>query len=243
MQGVEYVRQLAELRVRTLPTAVTQVANFAFGGGIIALFGAVLLAGMVKLGTAAAMAYAVQLVVTWILNFFYNYYWTWSDRPREGLTAKMAWFAGTRGVTQIGNWFAFQWLTHHGFGYNLAYWPCLAAAMAVNYVTSDKLVFTENSSRRNLMTQISWRQAAPYAAVIAAVIMLAAAIMRDGHWVLLTFLVAAAAFCFVLGATETYWRNYSWWTPEIMDTLHGRLRYHGLLVKDVPHGHPGPERG
>jgi glycosyltransferase involved in cell wall biosynthesis len=218
-QGIEFGRQLAELRIATLPMSIKRMANFAFGGGLIALLGAVMLAGMVKLGTTAAAAYATQLVVTWGLNFWYNYRWTWRDLPREGMVSKMVWFAVTRGATQVVSWFAFEWLLHYGVGHNLAYWPCLFAAMAVNYITSDKLVFT-NGSRRKLMNQISWRKAAIYAAVIAAMVILAAGIYKYGLRMsadVALFLIAV--FCFTLGAIETRWRLYSFWTPEMMSSF------------------------
>jgi putative flippase GtrA len=135
-------------RAVTVPAFV----NFAIGGAAIAVLGALLLEALVKAGSPPLVAQAVQLTVTLILNFAYNYKITWRDRPRTGLPRQAVWFLVTRGLTQAGSWFGFALLTSAGLHYQLANAVCLAGAMAVNFVTSDKLVFRTCSAAKAAAT-------------------------------------------------------------------------------------------
>jgi putative flippase GtrA len=120
-------------------SAVPAFVNFAAGGAVIAVLGALLLEALVRAGAPPLVAQAVQLGITLALNFGYNYKITWRDRPRTGRQA--AWFLATRSATQAASWFGFAMLTSLGLHYQLANGACLGAAMAVNFVISDKLVF------------------------------------------------------------------------------------------------------
>jgi cellulose synthase/poly-beta-1,6-N-acetylglucosamine synthase-like glycosyltransferase len=51
----------------------------------------------------------------------------------------------------------------------------------------------------------------------AVVVTLAFACAMYGRLALIWGIMGAAVFCMTLGAAETYWRAYCWWTPEIMD--------------------------
>lgn len=129
-------------------TAVPAFVNFAAGGAAIAVLGAALLEALVRAGSAPLVAQAVQLTVTLALNFTYNYKITWRDRPRTGLPRQAAWFLVTRGLTQVASWFGFAVLTSAGLHYQLANALCLAGAMAINFVTSDKLVFRKGGAAK-----------------------------------------------------------------------------------------------
>lgn len=119
-------------------------ASFAVGGGLIAVLGAVVLAVLVRAGVGALAAQGVQLTLTLILNFLYNYKVTWRDRPHDQLGRQAALFLVTRGITQAVSWAGFAGLTHAGVEYQLANAICLAVATLVNFVTSDRIVFRSN---------------------------------------------------------------------------------------------------
>jgi putative flippase GtrA len=136
------LRQMLRQRLAWVPVFI----NFAIGGALVALLGAVLLGVLVRVGAPPLLAQGVQLAVTLALNFAYNYKITWRDRPRTGVPRQVAWFLATRGATQVVSWFAFAGLISLGLHYQVANAICLAGAMAVNFVTSDKLVF--RSGRR-----------------------------------------------------------------------------------------------
>ena len=132
-------------RALRLVTGVPAFVNFAAGGAIIAVLGALMLEGLVRAGSPPLAAQAFQLCVTLVLNFAYNYKITWRDRPKTGLPRQAAWFLVTRGTTQIAGWFGFAILTSFGLHYQLANAACLAAMLMINFFTSDKLVFRKGS--------------------------------------------------------------------------------------------------
>jgi cellulose synthase/poly-beta-1,6-N-acetylglucosamine synthase-like glycosyltransferase/putative flippase GtrA len=184
------------------------------------LLGAVLLGVLVRAGVTPLLAQAVQLVVTLALNFTYNYKITWRDRPRTGLPKKVAWFLATRGATQVASWFAFAGLIALSLQYQVANAVCLAGAMAVNFVTSDKLVFRSGRRRPGRRRAARrpdgvwgryWRRA------LTATL---AVIGLTGAWYLLhlpalpTVLLFIAVFNLAIGAMETRWRLYGWRTPD-----------------------------
>ena len=128
--------------------AVPAFVNFAAGGAAIAVLGALILETLVKAGAPPLAAQAVQLAVTLVLNFAYNYKITWRDRPRTGVRRQAAWFLATRAATQAASWSGFALLTSKGLDYQLAYGICLAGAMVINFITSDKLVFRRDEAIR-----------------------------------------------------------------------------------------------
>jgi putative flippase GtrA len=117
---------------------------FAVGGGLIGLAGLVLLAWLVRLGMGHGPAYATQLLLTLAANFVFTRHVTFRDR-RGALRGAQVWrFAGTRGVTLVGGWLLFMaQVDGLGVPYLAASATCLAVTSAVNYVTSDTLVFAE----------------------------------------------------------------------------------------------------
>src|SRR5207247_6469341 len=189
--------------------------NFAVGGALIALLGALLLEGLVRVGTGPLVAQAVQLAVTLALNFAYNYKITWRRRAGTGLARQVAWFLATRGATQGASWFAFAGLTALGLQYQLANGACLAGAMVINFVTSDKLVFRDGrTSRRKLPAGPHVRsrvRALAAGCVLAGV---------AGAWYLLrlpvlpTVMLAVAGFNLLVSGLEVRWRLYGWRTPD-----------------------------
>jgi putative flippase GtrA len=137
-------------------SAIPAFVNFAAGGAAIAVLGVLILEALVRVGLLPLVAQAVQLTITLILNFVYNYKVTWRDRPRTGLRRQAGLFLATRAATQAASWFGFALLTSHGLHYQLANATCLAGAMTINFVTSDKLVF--RSGKDTQQTQPAFRQ-------------------------------------------------------------------------------------
>lgn len=74
------------------------------------------------------------------------------------------------------------------------------------------------SPNRRLARQ-AWRFLAKMACIDAVVVGVGALVWWNPHLTLILGLSAAAVFCFVLGSAETYWRNYSWWTPDAMESF------------------------
>jgi hyaluronan synthase len=141
---------LANTKAQAPESTIRTFLNFAVGGGVIAVFGAVLLATLVKAGVSALAAQGIQLALTLFLNFIYNYKITWRRRPRTSLPRQIAWFILTRGFTQLASWAGFAALTKAGVQYELANAVCLAAATAINFITSDTLVFRRPRARMPL---------------------------------------------------------------------------------------------
>jgi hyaluronan synthase len=125
--------------------SVGRFLSFAIGGGLIAVLGAVVLTVLVRGGISVLVAQAAQLTLTLILNFIYNYKFTWRERPRDQMRRQAGLFALTRGATQLASWAGFAVLARAGLEYELANLICLAAAMVVNFVSSDKIVFRAKS--------------------------------------------------------------------------------------------------
>src|SRR5436190_1285044 len=109
--------------------AIPAFVNFAAGGAAIAMLGVLILEALIRMGLPPLMAQAVQLTITLVLNFLYNYKVTWRDRPRTGLRRQAGLFLVTRAATQAASWFGFALLTSLGLHYQLANAVCLAGAM------------------------------------------------------------------------------------------------------------------
>src|SRR5215469_8690602 len=60
---------LANTKAQAPESAIRTFLNFAVGGGVIAVFGAVLLATLVQAGVSALAAQGIQLALTLFLNF------------------------------------------------------------------------------------------------------------------------------------------------------------------------------
>lgn len=176
--------------------------NFVFGGGVIAMLGAVMLGLLVRAGVSPHSAQAAQLTLTLVLNFAYNSAITWRGRPKARLVPQVAWFLITRGATQLASWYAFTGLVDRGCEYQLANIICLAGATAANYITSDKLVF--RAVDRN----------SPGVAIATAAAGIAGAWYELRLPVLPTVLLCVAVFNLAVGGMEARWRLYGWRTPE-----------------------------
>lgn len=140
-------------------SAIPAFVNFAAGGAAIAVLGVLILEALVRVGLLPLVAQTIQLITTLILNFAYNYKITWRDRPRTGLRRQAGWFLVTRAATQAASWFGFALLTSYGLHYQLANAACLAGAMAINFVTSDKLVFRNGKEQVVELCAVSGPQA------------------------------------------------------------------------------------
>lgn len=146
---------VSELPARRLFNETTRrFLNFAVGGAAIAALGAVILAILVHARAGTLVAQAVQLTVTLVLNFLYNYMVTWRSRPRHELRKQLGLFVVTRGTTQTASWIGFAALTRGGMDYQIANVICLVAVTIVNFITSDRIVFRtsrEVGSKHNVL--------------------------------------------------------------------------------------------
>jgi putative flippase GtrA len=136
------------MRHRAREVLVGRFTIFAVGGGLIGVAGLCLLAWLVRLGVGHGVAYATQLLLTLAANFVFTRHVTFRDR-RRALSGGQVWrFAGTRGVTLAGGWLLFvAQVDGLGVPYLAASALCLAVTSAVNYLTSDTLVFSDVPAR------------------------------------------------------------------------------------------------
>jgi len=123
--------------------SVRRVTEFSLVGAVVALLSFVQLWLYIDiLGMSPGLAYVVQTIVSVELNFFGNYWTTWSDRRKQDSFMKThTLFWATRGVLIFINPFLFAMLAHIGVNYLIAQCIVLATNTIVNYVMGEKLVF------------------------------------------------------------------------------------------------------
>lgn len=224
--GAEFIRQLVRLRLKTMPTIV----NFMFGGGLIALLGMLMLAGMVALGVNPLAANAVQMVVTLALNFVYNRNVTWRGKHNRRLRYQMFHYLWTRGSTQALGWCAFVGLMTVGAHMHIlgTSWRSQVAniiatfaVMVLNYMTSKYVVFTaaklapQHRSHRTIATGQKGRTivVAGVLTAFTGVQLLVIGLVGFSTW-FLGLILLYAGFSLLTSAMELGWRLYSHSTPD-----------------------------
>ncbi|MGD8374032.1 MAG: glycosyltransferase [Candidatus Woesebacteria bacterium] len=213
--GKKFLRQLLRLRVKTMPTFI----NFAFGGGAIALLGAMLLEIFVQLGINPLMANAVQLLVTLAMNFAYNSGVTWRGMPKKRLRHQVSWFAIARLYSMIVSWCVFAALVAVSFHHQVANMVGLMVGMWINYVTCKRWVFNgaRESGATGLLRFVGF--AAWVSGFVALVFAVLFGILVFRPPFLTTVMVIVAMINLTISSLELRWRLYGWRTPEAVERM------------------------
>ncbi len=161
-QGLEFFSQLLNLRFGQSVRLFTRLPKFvqfgAIGGSVFALGMAILFALVEIAGWPVLAANAVQLVITFWLNYLLNRHITWRERAISRLAAYK--FLVSRAATTLINYILFAWLiTLHYSGalfgqtfdfsinYVVANVITLAVIMLLNYEISDRWAFAASTSQ------------------------------------------------------------------------------------------------
>jgi glycosyltransferase XagB len=227
-QGIAFLSQLVTLRTASAIKLFDNLPKFVqFGaiGGSVFAFGMALLYILVdKFGWSPLAANALQLVVTFGLNYLLNKHLTWKDRHvTRGAAHK---FFASRAVTSVANYYLFAWLiTLHAtftlFGqafvasvnYLVANVLALFGIMALNYVISDRWAFAD--------TDDTTKQRLPLGKILTLVAL--AAVAFGVHYsVILTLscVLAVAGLAMFAQASVEVWRMmYAYREPDAVDKL------------------------
>ncbi len=135
-QGIEFFNQLIMLKfheVRQLYLSLPKFIQFAAVGGAVFGFGMVLLALMVELlGVPPLTANAIQIVVTFGLNYQFNRYVTWGERDLS--ISAVHKFLISRAATSVLNYILFIELFNRSFSFNAL---GKSGTIAIGYVVTN----------------------------------------------------------------------------------------------------------
>lgn len=240
-QGLEFFAQLLDLRFGVLARTfrrLPKIVQFGTIGGSVFAVGMALLYAMVDIaGIAPLIANAVQLVVTFWLNYMLNRYITWRERNVSQRAAYK--FLISRAATTVINYFLFAWLISLQFAFGLlgqefaftihylaANVISLIVIMGLNYEISDRWAFAEPKIRQPKRLKRAARAAArhagtPIAATLAVMLLMVVGITL--YWApanMLAALLTASSLALFLQASVEAWRMmYSFREPESVDKL------------------------
>lgn len=164
-QGMEFFGQLLDLRFGRYVRSFNRLPKFIrFGmiGGSVFAVGMVMLTVMVEvLGISPLIANAVQLLVTFYLNYILNRHTTWSERKVSRLAIHK--FVFSRGVTTVLNYALFVGLLAQNIAFTVAnrsvdftinYLAAnvvsLIVIMIINFIVSDRWAFAEKKEVQEL---------------------------------------------------------------------------------------------
>jgi len=119
--------------------------KFGLVGGLVALIGIGILYTLVDiLSVEKNVAYFAQAFISLQLSFTLNDRFTWSDRKGKNGSFGNRWvrFHAARLLSVILNQILFGLLTALGVHYMLACLVCILFATGINFVTSDRFVFS-----------------------------------------------------------------------------------------------------
>lgn len=243
-QGLQYFGQLATIKqTNTVDAfcALPKLVQFGLiGGGVFGL-GMVLLYTLVDIfGWTPLQANALQLGVTFGLNYLLNRHLTWRDRDISQAAAVK--FVVSRAATTVLNYYLFAWLialntvlTVAGqsftlsIHYLLANVISLAVIMGLNYIISDLWAFadadstkqrrqkrraktgTAPSTRRSIISAVLW------ASLAGSII--AWGIMSNANLTVSVLLAIAGLVMFVQSSVEVWRVLYAFREPEAVDRL------------------------
>lgn len=142
-QGFSFLFHTAKL-LWTVPQA-GRFWKFGLVGGLVALIGGGILYTLVDiLSIEKNAAYFVQAFISLQLNFILNNWFTWAERKGKNGSFGSRWvkFHTARLLSVILNQILFGLLTALGVHYMLACLVCILFVMGINFVTSDRFVFS-----------------------------------------------------------------------------------------------------
>lgn len=245
-QGLTFFSQLLGLRFGQIAHSFNKLPKFvqfgAIGGSVFALGMGMLFAMVDLLHWSPLLANAIQLGITFWLNYILNRHVTWRERTMSRMA--MHKFLVSRAATTVLNYFMFAWLIklHYDFTiyaqhihlsvhYLVANVITLVAIMALNFEISDRWAFAEpkpegklsRSERRRIKRaeEAKRKRQLPIASSLAILItlMLGASIAiapASG----ISILLATAGIALFFQASIEVWRMmYTYREPEAVDKL------------------------
>lgn len=239
-QGMEFLGQLLDLRfgvaVRLFRKLPKTIQFAAIGGSVFAVGMALLYVMVESLGITPLAANAVQLAVTFWLNYMLNRHITWRERTVSRRAAYK--FLISRASTTLINYFLFAWLISLQVaitvaGQNIAFTVhyllanviSLFAIMALNYEISDRWAFAEPKQRRQKRVRTAadsehspTMPIATTLAVLLSVVIIATLIWSPLN--IMPALLAASSLALFMQASVEVWRMmYSYRDPDSVDLL------------------------
>lgn len=243
-QGLQYFGQLATIKQTNSVDAfcaLPKMVQFGLiGGGVFAVGMATLYVLVEKFGWSPLQANALQLGITFGLNYLLNRYLTWRDRAVSSASAVK--FVVSRAATTVFNYYLFAWLialngvltvAGQTFSLSIHYLAAnvisLAVIMGLNYLISDLWAFADKDSasqrrqkrRAKTGTVPSARMSILKAVLGSSIIGSAIAwgIMNDANLTVSILLAIAGLVMFVQSSVEVWRVMYAYREPEAVDRL------------------------
>lgn len=215
-QGLYYLGQLGSIKRRNaidafcrLPRLVrfASVGAGVFAIGMTALYGLVEYAGMPVLA-----ANAMQLVLTFWLNYTLNKSLTWRERTLAPRSASK--FLVSRAVTTALNFYLFAWLIGLPVHYLLASIISLAVITLVNFFVSDRWAF---ASERPYRRKVKYLPAVSVLTVLAAALIFIG--LQNATVALALMFVLISIFMTAQASLEVWRMLYGYRNPEAVDNM------------------------
>lgn len=248
--GMDFIKQLMILRFSQVSRTFARLPKFvqfgAIGGGVFAV-GMAMLYGMVAgLGINPLVANAIQLAVTFWLNYVLNKNVTWRERTISRMAAHK--FLVSRAATTVLNYILFAWLISLQYAFSIfgqsveftinylvANVITLLAVMFLNYEISDRWAFANSKvpqesagkaaklsrqERRALRQQQAANKPALATTLTALLLTAAIASLALAPAAALSAILAVAGIALFAQASLEVWRMiYSYRNPEAVDQL------------------------
>jgi cellulose synthase/poly-beta-1,6-N-acetylglucosamine synthase-like glycosyltransferase/putative flippase GtrA len=237
-QGLAFLSQLFALRFRLILRWIDRLPKFitfgAIGGSVFGLGMAMMYVLVEVLHVGELAANAIQLAVTFWLNYLLNRRITWRKRTVSKQAAYK--FLTSRALTTVLNYFLFAWLVElqfafkvlgHSFTFELHYILVnvitLIVIMGLNYVISDRWAFAaaKGDPQSKQPSALSTHTNVSLAIVllgIFALIVGTAVVMGSAQSISILLAVSSLAL-FVQSSIEARRMTYSFHHPASSDRL------------------------
>jgi len=228
-QGLHYFSQLFKIKHANQIDAFARLPRLVrfgtVGAGVFAL-GMTALYGMVEYaGVPLLAANAIQLALTFWLNFSLNKALTWRERSLNPRAASR--FLVSRAATTVLNFYLFAWLVglsgvvtvagmtlNLGMHYIAANVISLVAITLVNFLISDRWAFAEAKPYRRTVKFL------PTVATVALIgTALGYAALQSGALALALLFVLISVFMFIQASVEVWRMIYGYRNPEAVDNM------------------------
>lgn len=238
-QGLEFFSQLATLRTHRLLQLFKRLPKFAqfgaIGGSVFALGMGLLYVLVEKFHWSPLEANALQLIVTFALNYVLNKQITWKERSISHTAAQK--FFVSRAATTALNYYFFAWLIqlqtaftilgqHVSFSVNylVANVIALVGIMLVNYVISDRWAFAEKDEDVEPAKEVSsspLQFSFPTHTVASLTVLagLTLGVMLNPSLAFAILLSAASLAMFAQASVEVWRMMYAYREPDAVDRL------------------------